>query len=131
MGTLIQFAAYLGIFRHLSHHDKTMASLLPETTIRKRRRKNAIDLTGHAVNMALSVALTIVMLGGIHWMSSNVRLWTLIMLKSNFGVSGLLHMFSSPPLRNDLKSVLAKLQRAFHQSWGQLSSGSHQSRTEP
>ena len=45
--TVFEAATYTLIFSHLNRHNRLMAALLPERTIAKRNRKNALDLVGH------------------------------------------------------------------------------------
>ena len=45
--TVFEAATYTLIFSHLNRHNRLMATLLPERTIAKRNRKNALDLVGH------------------------------------------------------------------------------------
>ena len=105
MGYVIQFATYFVIFKYLTDHDKEMVLMLPEATLKKRRRKNAIDLSGQAMFLVLTMILTIVMLSGVHWMSGKGLLWTLMCFKLWFGIMGLCHVVVSPHLRHEFKSA--------------------------
>ena len=107
----IQFSFYLVILKHILQHDKTMVSLLSETTINKRRRRSAIDLTGQVIFFVLTGFLTITLFFGSHWMSRSNRFWTLMMYKSTYGIVGICHIVSSPPLRHELKTFLQPLIR--------------------
>ena len=107
-----QSAAYLVIFKHLWQHDKTIAAaLLPETALRTRRRRNAFDLTGQLTFMLLTCCTMTSILLGTYWMSSNKRLWTFMLYKSTYGIYGLCHLVSSPPLRIELVASLKTLGR--------------------
>ena len=50
---------YALIFSHLRKHDKSMAMILPEQTIRKRHRKNVIELSGHFAHFLYVMLVTL------------------------------------------------------------------------
>ena len=43
----LQFFIYLEVYKYLSDHNKSLRNLLPETTLKRRKQKNAIDVAGH------------------------------------------------------------------------------------
>ena len=44
---------YTLIYKFMADHCKSMINVLPETSIKKRIRKNVIDLTGHTMNFVV------------------------------------------------------------------------------
>ena len=50
---------YALIFSHLHKHDKSMAMILPEQTIKKRHRKNVIELSGHFAHFLYEMLVTL------------------------------------------------------------------------
>ena len=50
---------YALIFSHLHMHNKSMAMILPEQTIRKRHRKNVIELSGHFAHFLYEMLVTL------------------------------------------------------------------------
>ena len=111
LGNVAQFAIYTVIYAHLWRNDKQMVSVLPESTLKTRRRRNAIDITGHMLFTLLTCLMTVTMLLGSYWMTSSRRLWTMMAFKATYGIWGICHIVSSPPMRLQFMNCLKAFPR--------------------
>ena len=56
---LAEMTIYAATFAFLYRHDKGMASMLPEHTIKQRKRKNVIELSGHFIHFVYEMMVTV------------------------------------------------------------------------
>ena len=121
---LSEMAMYVSIFKFLIKHDKMMRLVLSDTTIKKRMKKNGIDLFGHAI---------IFFTEGSSYLIKTIELWLAIdssptelrnrrwMVKCvnmiMYGIQSLLHIVMSSSLRSDTIAIVRKLSLPFIRIW--------------
>ena len=119
----VQFIVYLLIFKYLSGHDRNMVSMLPEATMKQRRRKNVIDLIGHALYLGVFMLYAPMLVIGNYLMSSlleNGVLSFVMIFLSIYGVGGICHMLSAPPVRRELQNAMLGLVQTAQQRLDQV-----------
>ena len=121
---LSEMAMYVSIFKFLIKHDKMMRLVLSDTTIKKRMKKNGIDLFGHAI---------IFFTEGSSYLIKTIELWLAIdssptelrnrrwMVKCvnmiMYGIQSVLHIVISSSLRSDTIAIVRKLSLPFIRIW--------------
>ena len=82
---LFGFGCYIVIWHHLYTHDKGMMMILPDQTIRKRHRKNVMDLAGHAWTFGFYFVLTLIFASN-PWTSDMSRLSANLISFTSYGI---------------------------------------------
>ena len=109
---LSQCLLYTSISWFLVRHDRSMGLVLPESAIKTRMRKNAIDLAGHFVHFAFGSFFPIMGMVGYYWMKNLDTRWIMRCYNvSAYGILSALQIGFSTPLRNELSEVLQELSR--------------------
>ena len=108
----LTLAIYIDLFRYLVKHDRSLVSLLPETTLRRRKMKNVIDLSGHVTEFMCCILATVIML--ITWLlTPKAKLWSQNVWMSLDGIMGICNIAVSASLKNELNSLLSSLHLVF------------------
>ena len=94
---MLQFeiGCYVAIFRFLLIHDKSMSTLLPKETIRKRIQKNAIDLTGHVIYFVIEMGCLVIMAFISRFLQEDLHLFVRSFLMSSYGVTAVVNILLS------------------------------------
>ena len=89
-----------------------MGLVLPESAIKTRMRKNAIDLAGPFVHFAFGSFFPIMGMVGYYWMKNLDTRWIMRCYNvSYYGILSGLQIGFSTPLRDELSEVLQELSR--------------------
>ena len=121
---LSEMAMYVSVFKFLLKHDKMMRLVLSDTTIKKRMKKNGIDLFGHAIifftefssflikviELWLAIGISPTELKNRRWMVKCVNM-------SMYGIASILHIVMSPSLRSDTIAIVRKFSLPFISIW--------------
>ena len=121
---LSEMAMYVSIFKFLIKHDKMMRLALSDTTIKKRIKKNGIDLFGHAIifftessslliksiELCLAIDISPTELRNRRWMFKCINI-------SMYGIASILHIVMSSSLRSDTLAIVRKLSLPFVRFW--------------
>ena len=97
----VRIYAYLSISVFLANHDKLMTNILPANTIARRRKQNAINLTGHMIQFALD--LFILLVSGI--IGSSTLFYMRYFSMGSYGLSGLLCIACNSMYRQDIADM--------------------------
>ena len=108
---LSEFLLYTSICWFLFRHDRSMGLVLPESAIKTRMRKNAIDLGGHFVHFAFRSFFPIMGMVGNYSMNLDTKRIMRCYYVSEYGILSALQIGFSTPLRNELSEVLQELSR--------------------
>lgn len=98
---LSELAIYTSIYVYLIQHNKMMRLVLAEDIVKKRIRKNVIDLTAHMMSFMIEIALLIYIAVMLHLMSFNgSKQWVgRCLIMSTYGVLGAIHIGYSLKMR--------------------------------
>ena len=102
---------YALIYKFMADHCKSMINVLPETSIKKRIRKNVIDLTGHTMNFVVEALWVLYWLLRVLNKKSNMGetklelLLTRCFVMSMDGTLSILHVGFSSELRADFIGI--------------------------
>lgn len=107
-----QFFIYIKIYKYLSNHDMNLVSLLPETAIRRRRRKNAIDVAGHVIEF-LNFAFVSILMLVTYALPSSLKLWSLMCYVVTDGIMGICKIVVSTNLKAELLEFTRSMNSAF------------------
>ena len=112
-----ELCMYLFIYKLLIDHDRKMKLHLQPTAISRRVQKNAISLSGHAINFTVetvwSLTFMIIVLQGMP--KNQDQLFMFHLFEQNiYGVLSLLHMMLSQPLRSDCSEIKNKFCKIFY-----------------
>ena len=121
---LSEIAMYVSIFKFLIKHDKMMRLALSDTTIKKRIKKNGIDLFGHAIifftessslliksiELCLAIDISPTELRNRRWMFKCINI-------SMYGIASILHIVMSSSLRSDTFAIVRKLSLPLIRFW--------------
>ena len=88
-----------------------MGLVLPESAIKTRIRKNAIDLGGHFIHFIFRSFFTIMGMVGNYSMNLDTKWIMRCYYISEYGILSALQIGFSTPLRNELSEVLQELSR--------------------
>ena len=103
--SIVEFSAYFSICLYINKHDKLVQNLISKSSFQKKKRENAINLTGHFIHFLMEA--------GIILMS-----WNFINFFRQFGIFGfgaisvVTLMFSSP-LREELICTMQSIRNLF------------------
>ena len=103
--SIVEFSANFSICLYINKHDKLVQNLISKSSFQKRKRENAINLTGHFIHFLMEV--------GIILMS-----WNFVNFFRQFGIFGfgaisvVTLMFSSP-LREELICTMQSIRNLF------------------
>ena len=106
---IMEFACYASICVFLVRHDRMMKLVLSEDTIKKRMRKNAIDLSAHMINFTIELALLSNAFVGHSQMDINQKLVNRCWTMSSYGLLGAFHIGYSAALRNQFIGILSSI----------------------
>lgn len=96
---------YWSIYQHLSQHDKTMQGLLSNEVLKKRRKKNVIQLTGHFSHFVLEMAaICIAGLSTINTRDTS-RMMAVFTVFAVYGLNGMTQICLSATLREEFSNV--------------------------
>ena len=103
-----EFICYMAIFTHMYQHDNAMVLILPEENLRKRRKGNAIQLSGHIIKFTTKMVYwyTGMMAGFLtktNYMTIQFVAWAVI-----YGFNGVLLYATSPKMRRYLDHCVAR-----------------------
>ena len=107
-----RFLIYIFIFKYLSNHDREMAWILPETSMRTRKRSNVMDLSGQGVTLIWEIVWSII------WFSLPISLiyttdsgqhWTLGLYHTRYGLMGLSQVGTSAAFRTEMVDFAKKI----------------------
>ena len=115
-----EMAMYVSIFKFLIEHDEMMRLVLSDTTIKKRMKKNAVDLFGHAMiffadgSWLLIKAIEIWLAKGSSLVELRNRRWMFKCVNmSMYGIASIVHIVISSSLRSDTIAIFRKLSLPF------------------
>ena len=119
-----EMAMYASIYKYLIEHDKMMAMVLSSTTIKKRMKKNAIDLFGHTMIFLADVSWLLIKAFEI-WLTRQGtedelrnRRWMLKgVYMSVYGIMSIMHIMISSSLRSNAIAVFRKLSLPLISIW--------------
>ena len=102
-----EFICYMAIFTYMYQHDNAMALILPEENLRKRRKGNAVQLSGHIIRFTTKMVYwyTGMMAGFLtktNYMTIQFVAWAVI-----YGFNGVLLYATSPKMRRYLDNCVA------------------------
>ena len=125
---LSEMAMYGSIYRFLTQHDRQMriSEVLSEIAIRSRNKKNAIDLTCHAVACYVQLLWLILAVFAMR-VASSLMIYQSLTYKvfsrcygmSLYGLLSALHIVLSMPLRRDFHGILIIIFGTFNRMWRQ------------
>ena len=78
-----------------------MGSLLPETTLQRRKKKNVLDLTDHSVGFAVEIMITILLLV-THALPEKWKVVSILTFMAFYGLLGFAHIVTSSTLKAEL-----------------------------
>lgn len=108
----LTFVIYIDIYRNLVRHDRSLVFLLPETTLKRRKIKNVIDLSGHLIDFVCFILATIIML--ITWLlTPKAKLWSQNVWMSIDGIMGIFNIAVSASLKHELHQLLSGIYNLF------------------
>ena len=105
---IAEMACYFIIFKSLSEHDKSMSNFLPHDKVRKRIRKNVIDLTGHVVHFGVEIGCLFVFALIGPFISQN-GLFTRSFIMSNYALTAIAYFGFSQVLQNEVVILLKRI----------------------
>ena len=94
-----------------------MGSLLPETTLQRRKKKNVLDLTDHGVGFAVEIMITILLLV-THALPEKWKVVSTMTFMAFYGLLGFAHIVTSSTLKAELWLLISHFSfigRAFLQ----------------
>ena len=119
----LEMAMYASIYTFLIKHDKMMMLVLSDTTIKKRMRKNTIDLFGHSMIFLADVSWLLIK-GFEIWLSKDSnsilrnRRWIFKGVNmSVYGITSIMHIMVSSTLRSNAITIIRKFSWPFIMIW--------------
>ena len=110
---LLELYAYISIFAFLTRHDRSLINVLPANTIATRKRRNAINLSGHAMQFALDLYQMVIAIVLNRWLSEanrhNIRYLSL----GYYGLSGFFCIISNGTYRQDILDMIQFISQLF------------------
>ena len=110
---LLELYTYISIFMFLTRHDRSMINILPAYTIAKRKRRNAINLSGHALQFALDLYQMVIAIVLNRWLTEanrhNIRYLSL----GYYGMSGFFCIISNGTYRQDVLDMIHFISQLF------------------
>ena len=108
MITIVELAMYASICKYLYHHDISMTSILPDSTLRKRHKKNAIDLFGHILSFATDNLVPVLAFIGPQFLPASdlTKVILYALMPSTYGIYGFCQIVLSKALRKELLKLL-------------------------
>ena len=109
--TIVELAMYISICKHLYDHDISMKSMLPDATLRKRHKKNAIDLFGHILSFATDNLVPVLAYIGPQFLPASdlTKLILYALMPSTYGIYGFFQILISKALQKELLKLLDAL----------------------
>ena len=111
VNTIVELVIYISICKYLYDHDISMKSILPDSTLRKRHKKTAIDLFGHILSFATDNLVPVLSYIGPQFLPASdltkVILYALIF--SPYGIYGFCQILLSKALQKELLRLLDAL----------------------
>ena len=108
VNTIVELAMYISICKYLYDHDISMKSMLPDSTLRKRHKKNAIDLFGHILSFATDNLVPVLAFISPQFLPASdltkVILYALI--PGTYGIYGFCQILLSKALQKELLKLL-------------------------
>ena len=98
-----QMFAYAKIFNFLTSNDKLMVGILPENSIARRNRQNAIDFSGHVIQFAVEFTFMIISPVIPRLMSEASIFYSRYFSLGTYGVTGFLCIVSNNSYRCYIK----------------------------
>ena len=106
---LVEIGCYIAIFRLLLIHDKSMSTLLPKEKIRKRIRKNAVDLTGHVSYFIVETGCLVIKAFISRVLQEDLHLFIRSFFLCSYGVTAVVNILLSNVLQNEVLDTLREL----------------------
>ena len=91
--------AYAKIFKVLTENDKLMVGILPERSIARRKRQNAIDLSGHLIQYAVDFIFVAISPIIPRLVSEASKYYSRYFSLGTYGISGFLCIVSNNSYR--------------------------------
>ena len=109
--TSVEFAMYVSICIHLYSHDKSMKSLLPATTLKKRNKQNAIDLFGHILSFVIDNLFPFICAVNVAILPASDLTKNLLyaLALSTYGIYSFCQILISETLKKELMNLLDAL----------------------
>ena len=110
MFNTLELIMYMEICRHYMAHDKSMSCLLLERSVKKRLRRNIVDLAGHMVAFTLenTLLITLCLYAYVAQMPQQFSktLLALSGLTMNYAVLGIAQILTSKVLKDEFAQFL-------------------------
>ena len=103
---MCECAMYISMYTFLIAHDRSMALVSPETEVKRRVKRNAIDLSGHVLNFFMDNAFLVMGAVGFYGLSLDTKWIHRSVLVSRYGIMSALQIGTSSALRNELIEVM-------------------------
>ena len=102
---VVEFTCYTVIYLHLIRHNLSMTPVLSRDHVRRRNRKNVIDLTGAAVNFFLEVFF-LLFFNSTRRVPRQLQFLNRAIAQSHYCLIGISTFVFSETLRKELYSIL-------------------------
>ena len=111
--TVMEVLIYCHIMYELYIHDKLMKLVLRPEAVKKRMRKNAVDLLGHMCQFLLEITSLVILLCCVKYSASESMFAPALFAVAQTGIIPVLHIAMSPAKQEEIKSVLTKIMAVF------------------
>ena len=96
----LQFFIYLDIYKFLSKHNMNLVSLLPESTLKRRKLKNVVDMAGEVLQFLVNILILIIML--MIWaLPPSLKIWSVMLWITTDGIMGIFKIVVSQNLTDE------------------------------
>ena len=107
LSVVVEVTCYASICHFLVMHDRSMGQLLTSERLRRRTRKNVIDLAGHGLNFACEMGFLIVFsISSRYFDEKTPKIIFRSLIMSAYGGFAIVSVIFSPLLRNELREML-------------------------
>ena len=103
---LLELICYIITYRFLFKHDQSLSNVLSKEKIKRRVRKNVINLAGHGIRFALKMLnLFITVLMHISIMKNEDQIFMRAYIMSSYGISAILYVTFSDKLKDEIVPI--------------------------
>ena len=97
------------IYIFLELLNRSMAGVLPQETLKKRKQRNAFDLTGHLICFLLTIACLILSATHKFWLRHQYLILPRAIFLSSYGVFAVISCAFSPLLKNECSLFFSEI----------------------
>ena len=103
---LLELICYIITYRFLFKHDQSLSNVLSKEKIKRRVRKNVINLAGHGIRFALKMLnLLITVLMHISIIRNEDQIFMRAYIMSSYGISAILYVTFSDKLKDEIVPI--------------------------